>query len=45
MGPGVMGSWREELFILRELGSTDYYFRGAGEQAHSFGKLGSPDKK
>ena len=43
--PGVSGSWREELFIFRELVSTGYYFRGVGEQAHSFGGLGSPAKK
>ena len=24
-----------------DLGSTGYYFRGAGEQAHSFGDLGT----
>ena len=28
-----------------EVGSNGNYFRGAGEQAHSFGDLGSPDKK
>ena len=33
------------LFIFRDLGSTGNYFRGAGEQAHSFGDLGSPAKK
>ena len=32
-------------FIFRDLGSTGNYFRGAGEQAHSFGDLGSPAKK
>ena len=31
--------------IFRDLGSTGYYFRGAGEQAHSFGDLWSPAKK
>ena len=35
--PGVLGSWGEGLFIFRELGSTANYFRGAGEQAHTFG--------
>ena len=43
--PGVLGIWGEWLFIFRDLGSTGYYFRGAGEQAHSFGDLGSPAKK
>ena len=43
--PGVLGIWGEWLFILRDLGSTGYYFRGTGEQAHSFGDLGSPVKK
>ena len=38
-------SWGDGLFIFRELWSTDYYFRGAGEQAHSFEDLGSPTKK
>ena len=41
--PGVLGIWGEWLF--RDLGSTGYYFRGAGEQAYSFGDLGSPAKK
>ena len=43
--PGVMGIWGEWLFIFRDLGSSGYYFRGAGEQAHSFGDQGSPAKK
>ena len=43
--PGVLGIWGEWLFIFRDLGSTGYYFRGAGEQAHSFRDLGSPAKK
>ena len=43
--PGVLGIWGEGLFIFRELGSTAYYFRGAGEQAHTFGDLGSTAKK
>ena len=30
---------------FRDLGGTGNYFRGAGEQAHSFGDLGSPAKK
>ena len=43
--PGVLGIWGEWLFIFRDLGSTGNYFRGAGEQAQSFGDLGSPAKK
>ena len=43
--PGVLGIWGEWLFTFRDLGSTGYYLRGAGEQAHSFGDLGSPAKK
>ena len=43
--PGVLGIWGEGLFIFRELGSTTNYFRGAGEQAHTFGDLGSTAKK
>ena len=43
--PGVLGILGERLFIFRDLGSTGNYFRGAGEQAHSFGDLGSPAKK
>ena len=35
--PWVLGIWGEGLFIFRELGSTANYFRGAGEQAHTFG--------
>ena len=44
---GPQGFWGsgEWLFIFRDLGSTGNYFRGAGEQAHSFGDLGSPAKK
>ena len=41
---GVLGIWGEGLFIFRELGSTANYFRGAGEQAHTFGDLGSTAK-
>ena len=45
-GPsGVLGIWGEWLFIFRDLGSTGIYFRGFGEQAHSFGDLGSPGKR
>ena len=43
--PGVLGIWGEWLFIFRDLGSTGNYLRGAGEQAHSLGDLGSPAKK
>ena len=43
--PGVLGIWGEWLFIFMDLGSTGNYFRGAGEQTHSFGDLGSPAKK
>ena len=43
--PGFLGIWGEGLFIFRELGSTASYFRGAGEQAHTFGDLGSTVKK
>ena len=43
--PGVLGILGEGLFIFRELGSTANYFRGAGEQAHIFGDLGSTAKK
>ena len=43
--PGGLGIWGELLFIFRDLRSTGNYFRGAGEQAHSFGDLGSPAKK
>ena len=42
--PGVLGVWGEWLFIFRELGSTDNYFQGFGEQARSFGDLESPGK-
>ena len=43
--PGVLEIWGEWLFIFRELGCTGNYFQGFGEQAHSFGGLGSPAKK
>ena len=42
---GVLGIWGEWLFIFRDLRSTGNYFKGSGEQAHSFGDLGSPAKK
>ena len=43
--PGVLGILGEWPFIFRELGSTGNYFRGAREQAHNFGDLGSLAKK
>ena len=43
--PGVLGIWGEWLFIFRALGSTSNYFRGAREQAHNFGDIGSLAKK
>ena len=43
--PGVLEIWGEWLFIFRDLRSTGNDYRGAGEQAHSFGNLGSPAKK
>ena len=39
--PGVLGILGEWPFIFRELGSTGNYLRGAREQAHNFGDLGS----
>ena len=45
VAPWVLGIWGEWLFLFRELGSTGNYFRGSGEQAHSFGDLGSSVKK
>ena len=43
--PGVLGIWREWLFIFREMGSTGNYFRGAREQANNFGDIGNLAKK
>ena len=43
--PGVLGIWEEWLFIFRELGSTGNYLRGAKEQSHNFGDIGSLAKK
>ena len=43
--PRGFGSWEEGLFIFRKLGRTSYYFRGAGEQTHTFGDFGSTAKK
>ena len=42
--PGVLGIWGEWLFIFRDLRSTGNYFRGAGEQAQSFGIKGALPK-
>ena len=42
---GPQGIWGEWLFIFRELGSTGNYLRGAREQAHNFGDIGSLAKK
>ena len=33
------------LFLFRELGSTGNYFRGSGEQAHSFRGFSEPCQK
>ena len=41
----VLGIWGELLFVFRELGSTGNYLRGAREQAHNFGDIGSLAKK
>ena len=43
--PGVLGILGEWTFFFRELGSTGNYLRGAREQAHNFGDLGSLVKK
>ena len=43
--PGVLGIWGEWLISFRELGSTGNYFRGAREQAHNYGDIGSLAKK
>ena len=46
MAPRVLGICGERLFIFLGIWrSTDNYFRGAGEHAHSFVDLGSPVKK
>ena len=46
---GPQGFWgsgeKGYLFLGLQLGSTANYFRGAGEQAHTFGDLGSTAKK
>ena len=45
-GPqGVLGTLGEVPFILRELRSTDNYFKVIEEQAHNFWVLGSPAQK
>ena len=38
---GPHGFWGEGFFIFWEVGSTANYFRGAGEQAHTFEDLRS----
>ena len=43
--PGVLGIWGEWLFIFTKLGSHGNCFRGAREQAHNFGDIGSLSKK
>ena len=43
--PGVLVSRGEGLSIFRQPRSTANYFREAGEQAHTFGDLGSSAKK
>ena len=43
--PRVLGIWGEWPYIFRELGSIGNYFKGAREQAHNFGDLGSLAKK
>ena len=43
--PGVLGIWENGYLFFMELGSTGNYFQGIGEQAHSFGDLGSTAKK
>ena len=45
MPPRGFGDLEEWLFIFREFGSTGNYLRGAREQAHNFGDLGSLAKK
>ena len=35
---------RRAIFIFRDLGAFGNYFRGAGEQAHTFVDLGNPAK-
>ena len=38
--PGIWGAGQGEVLIIyRELGRTANYFRGAGEQAHTFGEF------
>ena len=41
LGPIGFG---ENSYFFRELGSTGNYFRGSGEQVHSFGDLVSTPK-
>ena len=39
--PGVLGIWRQGLFVFRLLERTCNYFQGSGEQPHSSRELGS----
>ena len=41
----VLGDMGRRDIYFSELQSTVNYLKGAGEQAHSFGDLGSPAKK
>ena len=44
-GGGGGGAGKNCYLFFRELGSNAYFFRGTGEQAHSFGDLASTAKK
>ena len=39
--PGVLGSWGENLFILKGAGRNSNYFKGAREQALNLREMGS----
>ena len=43
--PRGLGDLGRKAIYFRGACSTGNYFRGAGEQAHNFGDLGSPAKK
>ena len=43
--PRGFGDLGRMAIYFQDLGSTGNYFMGAGEQAHSYGDLGSPAKK
>ena len=45
MAPRDLGDPGRMAFFFGKLGSIGNYFQGFGEQAHSFGDLGSPAKK